>query len=78
MIIQLLAALNLRHQVTGVENSGGVLKLTTAIGDDSAAVRVITFVTLLYMPATFVAVSFSSYFLHPFIHPARQSEANDT
>ncbi|KAL9027203.1 MAG: hypothetical protein Q9196_004242 [Gyalolechia fulgens] len=46
---------NLRHQATGVETSGGVLKLTTEICDDSASVRVITFVTLLYMPATFVA-----------------------
>ena len=65
-MIQLLAALNLRHQATGVDNTGGVLKLTSAIGEDSAAVRVITFVTLLYMPATFVAVTFP-------LNPSHQS-----
>ena len=53
---QLSAALNLRHQATGVDISGGVLKLTTEIVSDSTTVRVITFVTLLYMPATFIAV----------------------
>lgn len=54
---KLSAALNLRHQATGVDISGGVLKLTTEIVSDSTTVRVITFVTLLYMPATFIAVS---------------------
>ena len=58
---QLSAALNLRNQATGLEISGGVLKLTNETVDDSATVRVITFVTLLYMPPTFIAVSFTPF-----------------
>ena len=54
---QLSAALNLRQQATGIEISEGVLKLTTETVNDSATVRVITFVTLLYLPASFIAVS---------------------
>ena len=54
---QLSAALNLRDQATGVDISRGVLKLTTEIVSDSTTVRVITFVTLVFMPATFIAVS---------------------
>ncbi|KAL9636455.1 MAG: hypothetical protein Q9204_002251 [Flavoplaca sp. TL-2023a] len=45
----------LTMQATGVDISGGVLKMTTEIVSDSTTVRVITFVTLLYMPATFIA-----------------------
>jgi hypothetical protein len=54
---KLSAALNLRHQETGIGISQGVLSLTNETVDDSATVRVITFVTLLYLPASFVAVS---------------------
>ena len=67
---QLSAALSLRDQATGVDISRGVLKLTTEIVSDSTTVRVITFVTLVFMPATFVAVSrvlFALLFLHPVI-----------
>ncbi|KAL8831485.1 MAG: hypothetical protein Q9170_005269 [Blastenia crenularia] len=55
ILTMLTATLNLGHQATGVDISGGVLRLTTEIVSDSTTVRVITFVTLLYMPATFIA-----------------------
>ncbi|KAL9026508.1 MAG: hypothetical protein Q9196_004834 [Gyalolechia fulgens] len=55
ILTMLSVALSLRQQATGVDISGGVLKMTTEIVSDSTTVRVITFVTLLYMPATFIA-----------------------
>lgn len=55
---QLLSdTLNLKHQKIAQSISENTLALTDAAVKDSATIRVITVVTLLYLPATFVAVS---------------------
>lgn len=55
---QLLSdTLNLKHQQTSQNISENTLALTNSAVRDSATIRVITVVTLLYLPATFVAVS---------------------
>ncbi|CZR50160.1 uncharacterized protein PAC_00032 [Phialocephala subalpina] len=51
----LSVALNLKNQATVVEISNNMLSLTKDTVDDSATVRVITVVTLIYLPASFVA-----------------------
>ena len=51
--------LNLKHQKIAQSISENTLALTNAAVKDSATIRVITVVTLLYLPATFVAVSSS-------------------
>ena len=54
---QLLSdTLNLKYQKIGQSVSENTLAFTNAASQDSATVRVITVVTLLYLPATFVAV----------------------
>ena len=54
---QLLAdTLNLKHQKIAQSISENTLALTDAAVKDSATIRVITVATLLYLPATFVAV----------------------
>ena len=50
-------ALGLKHQKTAHKTSQSTLALTNVAVRDSATIRVITFVTLLYLPSTFVAVS---------------------
>lgn len=49
--------LNLRDQATSDEQNGYVLQLTRSTVDDSITIKVITVVTLVYLPFTFVAVS---------------------
>ncbi|KAF4634108.1 hypothetical protein G7Y89_g4004 [Cudoniella acicularis] len=54
-ILNLLSvALSLKNQDTSVEINGYMLALTKDTVDDSATVRVITIVTLIYLPASFV------------------------
>ena len=61
---QLLAdTLGLKHQVTAQQISENTLDLTHSATYDSAKIRVITVVTLTYLPATFVAVRSWSYLL---------------
>ena len=56
--IQLLSdTLNLKHQKIAQTISENTLALNNAAVKDSATIRVITSVTLLYLPATYVAVS---------------------
>ena len=56
--IQLLSdTLNLKHQKIAQTISENTLALNNAAVKDSATIRVITVVTLLYLPATFVAVN---------------------
>lgn len=55
---QLLAdTLNLKHQQTARRVSENTLALNDAAVKDSATIRVITVVTLVYLPANFIAVS---------------------
>ena len=55
---QLLSdTLKLKHQKIAQSISENTLALTDAAVKDSATIRVITVVTLLYLPVTFVAVS---------------------
>lgn len=55
---QLLAdTLNLKHQQTAQHVSSNRLALNNAAVKDSATIRVITVVTLVYLPANFIAVS---------------------
>lgn len=55
---QLLSdTLNLKHQQTAQTISENTLALNDAAVKDSATIRVITVVTLLYLPGTFIAVS---------------------
>ncbi len=54
---QLLSdTLNLKHQQTAEHTSDNTLAMTKAAVQDSATIRVITVVTLLYLPAMFIAV----------------------
>ncbi|KAL8794257.1 MAG: hypothetical protein Q9195_003211 [Heterodermia aff. obscurata] len=53
--VQLSATLNLMHQATGSDTSGGPLKSTTETVSNRNTLQVIAFVTLLSMPATFIA-----------------------
>ena len=60
---QLLSdTLNLKHQRIAQSISENTLTLTDAAAKDSATIRVITVVSLLYLPATFIAVSFRFHF----------------
>ncbi|KAF2837145.1 hypothetical protein M501DRAFT_995677 [Patellaria atrata CBS 101060] len=55
--------LDLQNQAASDKLDNHMLKLTRESVDDNATVRVITFVTLIYLPASFMAVSFKLYFL---------------
>lgn len=60
---QLLSdTLNLKHQKIAQSVSENTLAFTNAAVKDSATIRVITIVTLLYLPATFVATLFGMQF----------------
>jgi hypothetical protein len=50
-------ALTLKNQATSVDINHNMLLLTRDTVDDSATVRVVTLVTMLYLPASFVSVS---------------------
>lgn len=50
-------ALGLKNQDTTVGINNKMLKLTNETFDDNATVRVVTLVTLIYLPASFVSVS---------------------
>jgi hypothetical protein len=52
-------ALGLKNQDTTVGINNKMLKLTNETFDDNATVRVVTLVTLIYLPASFVSVSIS-------------------
>lgn len=54
--LQLGVALSLRIQATALGINNNMLSLTQDAVDDSATVRVVTVVTLVYLPASFVAV----------------------
>ncbi|KUJ18809.1 uncharacterized protein LY89DRAFT_780813 [Mollisia scopiformis] len=47
--------LNLQNQEISAESNGHLVTLTKDTVDDSATVRAITFVTLIYLPATFIS-----------------------
>jgi hypothetical protein len=49
-------ALNLKSQSTAVKINHNIWSLTKDTVDDSATVRLVTIVTLIYLPASFVAV----------------------
>jgi hypothetical protein len=48
--------LNLKNQAVAADINSHLLHLTRDNVDDSATVRVVTLVTLIYLPASFVAV----------------------
>lgn len=52
----LLDTLNLKHQRIAQRTGEATLAINNSAAHDSATIRVITIVTLLYLPATFVAV----------------------
>ncbi|KAH7403386.1 hypothetical protein BKA64DRAFT_448559 [Cadophora sp. MPI-SDFR-AT-0126] len=55
-VIKLLSvALNLKNQSTSVDINHNMLLLTKDTVDDSATVRVVTLVTLIYLPASFIS-----------------------
>lgn len=54
---QLSDAFNLKNQAIAADINSHLLNLTRDTVDDSATVRVVTLVTLTYLPASFVAVS---------------------
>jgi len=59
-VIDLLAdTLNLKNQDESAELNHHLYNLTRDTVDDSTTVRVITFVTLIYLPASFIAVCVS-------------------
>ena len=49
--------LNIRFQTTSQDQSGSMCSLARAAQEDSVAIRVITLVTLFYLPFSFIAVS---------------------
>jgi hypothetical protein len=55
--LQLAVALNLKSQSTAVKINRNIWSLTKDTVDDSATVRLITIVTLIFLPASFVTVS---------------------
>ena len=59
-ILQLSVTLNLKNQLTSVNINDNMLSLTKDTVDDSSTVRVITTVTLIFLPANFVAVGVGS------------------
>lgn len=54
---QLAAGLNLQNQKKGLGFSNVMVSLAKDTVEDSATVRVVTIVTLIYLPASFVSVS---------------------
>ncbi len=54
---KLADGLNLQNQEISAESNGHLVTLTKDTVDDSATVRAVTFVTLIYLPATFISVS---------------------
>ncbi|KAH6682672.1 hypothetical protein B0J14DRAFT_673055 [Halenospora varia] len=52
--------LNLQNQDIAAEANGHLLTLTKDTVDDSATVRLVTFVTLIFLPATFISGLFGS------------------
>ena len=54
--VQLTDTLNFKSQITTEQLNKHMLGLTRETVDDSATVRVIGVVTLIYLPSTFVAV----------------------
>jgi hypothetical protein len=55
-ISQLADTLILKHQRESAKTNNYLVHLTKDTVDDSATVRVVTFVTLIYLPASFIAV----------------------
>ncbi|KAA8651230.1 uncharacterized protein ATNIH1004_000108 [Aspergillus tanneri] len=51
----LAVSLNVNYQAVAVEINNKMLKLTDAAFDDNATVKVVTLVTLIYLPASFVS-----------------------
>lgn len=56
-------ALNLKGQTVANEINDKMLQLTSEAFEDNATVRVVTLVTLIYLPASFVSVS-HTIFMH--------------
>ena len=54
--MQLAVALNLRNQSVTIEINNRSLDMSRESVDDNATVRVVTLVTLTYLPASFVSV----------------------
>lgn len=57
-ISQLADTLILKHQQESAKTNNYLVRLTKDTVDDSATVRVVTFVTLIYLPASFIATIF--------------------
>ncbi len=55
-----MATLDLNSQGTARDINDNMLRLTKDTVDDSAAVKIVTLVTLVYLPASFVAVGAKS------------------
>jgi hypothetical protein len=53
--------LNLRNQKITAESNGHLVTLTKKSVGDSATVKAITLVTLIYLPATFISVCIMKY-----------------
>lgn len=53
---QLADGLNLKNQETAADINAHLLRLTRETVDDSATIRAMTLVTLIYLPGSFVAV----------------------
>lgn len=56
-LLKLSNLLDLRNQATSDKTNCHMLQLTREGVDDNATVRVITVFTLIYLPASFIAVS---------------------
>jgi len=54
---QISDTLNLRNQDISLHQSEDVFKLSKSSARDSVAIRIITFLTLIYLPFSFIAVS---------------------
>ena len=57
--MQLTNMLDLQNQTNSNKTSARILRLTHDSVDDNATVRVITVCTLIYLPASFMAVGIS-------------------
>lgn len=57
---KLADGLNLRNSKITAEGNGHLVTLTKKTVDDSATVKAITLVTLIYLPATFMSVSLNT------------------
>lgn len=67
--MQLAVALNLRNQSVTIEINNRSLDMNRESVDDNATVRVVTLVTLTYLPASFVSVRIQPVQCETFSNP---------